>query len=312
MSDSLFRYVKQVWVNSSLISSINNTLLVLIPKVDRPEFASQFRPTTLCNVIYKIIIKVIVNRVKPMLDGIISPHQSSFILGRTIHHNIIVAQEMVHSMAKMKGKKMFMSIKIDLEKAYDRLNWNFAKKFPNDCKFPPNLINIIHHCITSPSFKILWNEDKADTFTLTRGIRQGDPLSPYLFVICMDRLSHIIADQVEAHYWKAMRAGMYEPQISHLLVVDDLLLFAEASIEQAHCIMHCLDIFCQASGQKINSQKQKSISRRMSTNNSRRTFYTTQVINRSIIWACILGQTLTQAELPVENLVISLTRFKIG
>ncbi|CAJ2645224.1 unnamed protein product [Trifolium pratense] len=227
VGESLYKYVNQVWSNPSLISYINNTMLVLIPKVDRPEFVSQFRPIALCNVTYKIITKVIVNRIKPLLDGIISPYQSSFIPGRTIHHNIIVAQEMVHSMAKMKGKKMFMSIKIDLEKAYDRLNWNFVEQCLAESKFPPKLINIIHHCITTPSFKILWNGEKTDMFSPTRGIRQGDPLSPYLFVICMDRLSHIIADQVEA----------------------------KASIEQAHCVMHCLDQFCQASGQKINNEK---------------------------------------------------------
>jgi hypothetical protein len=252
---SVHHFVNQVWSNPSLISLINNTLLVLIPKVDKPEVIAQFCPIVLCNVVYKIITKVIVNKIKPFLDGIISPYQSSFILGRTIHHNIIVAQEMVHSMAKMKGKKMFMSIKIDLEKAYDRLNWNFVEQCLADCKFPPNLINIIHHCITSPSYKILWNGDKTDTFTPTRGIRQGDPLSPYLFVICMERLSHIISDQVEANYWIPMCAGRSGPKISHLLFADDLLLFAEASIEQAHCIMHCLDLFCEASGQKINSQK---------------------------------------------------------
>ncbi|WJX23885.1 hypothetical protein P8452_13067 [Trifolium repens] len=174
IADSLYQYVNQVWVNPSLISSINNTLIVMIPKVDRPELVTQFRPIALCNVIYKIITKVIVNRIKPLLNDIISPYQSSFIPGRTIHHNIIVAQEMMHAMAKMKGKKMFMSIKIDLEKAYDRLNWNF-----------------VENC-----------------------------LSEY---------------QVEAEYWKPMRA--------------------EASIEQAHCVMHCLDLFCKASGQKINNQK---------------------------------------------------------
>ena len=74
MGDSLFQYVKHVWVNSSLISSINNTLPMLIPKVDKPEYVSQFCPISLCNVVYKIITKVIVNRIKPMLDGIISPY----------------------------------------------------------------------------------------------------------------------------------------------------------------------------------------------------------------------------------------------
>ena len=209
VANSLLHYVNQVWVNSSLISFINNTLIVMIPKIDKPEFVSQFRPISLCNVTYKIIYKVIVNRIKPYLNDIISPYQSSFIPRSIIHHNIIVAQEMVHSMAKMKGKKMFMSIKIDLEKAYDRLKWNFIEHCLEDCKFPPKLIQVIHHCISSPSYKIMWNGEKTDSFTPSRGIRQGDPLSPYLFVICMDRLSHIIVDHVEAETGnQCVQAGM--------------------------------------------------------------------------------------------------------
>jgi len=225
-------------------------------------------------------------------DGIISPYQSSFIPGRSIHHNIIVAQEMVHSMSRVKGNKMFMSIKIDLEKAYDRLNWNFVEKCLEDCNFPPKLIQVIHHCISSPSYKILWNGEKTDSFVPTRGIRQGDPLSPYLFVICMEKLSHIIADQVDACYWKPMRAGRYGPQISHLVFADDLLLFAEASIEQAHCVLHCLDMFCQASGQQINYQKtQVFFSLRMLIINSERIYYIIQGSLKLIVWASILEQT---------------------
>jgi hypothetical protein len=211
IANSLFRYVNQVWVNPSLISVINNTLLVMIPKIDKPEFVSQFRPIYLCNVVYKIISKVIVNKIKPLLNEIISPFQSSFIPGRNIHHNIIVAQEMVHSMSRMKGQKVFMSIKIDLEKVYDRLNWNFIVNCLEECKFPGKLIEVIRHCITSPSYKIMWKGEKTNSFTPTRGIRQGDHLSPYLFVICMEKLSHIIADQVEANYWKPMRAGRNGP-----------------------------------------------------------------------------------------------------
>lgn len=88
---SLHHFVSQVWDNPTLIAQVNNTLLALIPKVDKQEFVSQFRPIALCNVVYKLITKIVVNRIKPFLDGIISPFQSSFIPGQNIHHNIIIA-----------------------------------------------------------------------------------------------------------------------------------------------------------------------------------------------------------------------------
>lgn len=155
-------------------------------------------------------------------------------------------------MSRMKSKKVFMSIKIDLEKAYDRLNWNFIVQCLQECHLPEKMINIIKHCVSSSSFKLLWNGDKTDAFTPTRGIRQGDPISPYLFVICMEQLSHIIADQVAVGYWIPMKAGKNGPLISHLLFADDLLLFC---IEQAYCVKHWLDQFFQAFGQKINAHK---------------------------------------------------------
>lgn len=96
--------------------------------------------------------------------------------GRNIHHNIIITQEMVYVMNRMKGKKCFMSIKIDLEKAYDGLNWNFIMQCLDECKFPPKLTDIIKQCVTTPRFQLLWNGDKTNNFTSSCGIRQGPTL----------------------------------------------------------------------------------------------------------------------------------------
>lgn len=113
--------------NELLPSEMNQSLLVLIPKVDRPENIKQFRPTSLCNVIYKAITKAIVNRLKPLLPQIVSPNQTSFIPGRTMSDNILIYQEVLHTFRNKKGRKGFMMLKLDLEKAYDHLDWNFIQ-----------------------------------------------------------------------------------------------------------------------------------------------------------------------------------------
>jgi len=183
-----------------------------------------------------------------------------------------------------------MYVKIDLVKAYDHLNWNFIENCMTECKFPYKLINIIHHCITSPSFKILWNGEKTDDFSPSRGIRQGGPLSPYLFVICMEILSHIIADQVKANYWKLIRAGKFGPQISYLHFANDLLLFAEASIEQAHCVMHCLDQFCETSTKSLTFRRLKYFSPKMWTNSLEMTSCSIRISHKLIVLESTWGK----------------------
>lgn len=110
-------------------------------------------------------------------------------------------------------------------------------------------------CLESSSFKILWNGDKTENFLPSRGIRQGDPLSPYIFVICMKYLSHFIAYLVNNGSCKAMKAGRQGPSISHLIFADGLLLFAEASKEKMHTILKCPNTFCTTSGHKVNPNK---------------------------------------------------------
>ena len=114
--------------SGSLLKSLNQTFLTLIPKVNFPVDVSHFRPISLCNVIYKIISKILVSRLKPFMDMLITPYQNAFIQGRNITNNILLAHEIFDTLRKKKGrKKGYGALKIDMCKAYDRVNWNFLK-----------------------------------------------------------------------------------------------------------------------------------------------------------------------------------------
>ena len=252
---SVCDFIKRVWREPKNVRDINNTLLVLIPKKDKPDEVTDLRPISLCNVIYKILTKVIANRLKWIMPKIISPNQSSFVPGRHSSDNIIVAQEVIHSMRSMKHGKGFMAIKIDLEKAYDRLNWQFLKRCLFELNLSNHLVNLIHECVSSPTLQLLWNGDLSEIFESGRGVRQGDPLSPYLFVICMEKLAHLIKERVDNRGWRPIKLCRDGPELSHLFFADDIILFSEASLEQAHELRSCLDQFCASSGLKVNDRK---------------------------------------------------------
>ena len=164
--------------------------------MDCPQNFKEFRPISLCNTIYKLITKIMVNRLCPYLYQIVGPHQSSFLPGKGTTDNAIILQEAIHSMWKSKRKKGDMVFEIDLEKAYDHINWDFLEFCLKRSGLPPITIKLIMHCVTSSSMSILWNEKRIPPIALTRGLKHGDPLSPYLFVICMEALSQIINKEV--------------------------------------------------------------------------------------------------------------------
>lgn len=105
--------------------------------------------------------------------------------------------------------------------------------------------------------EVLWGGERTAPFTLSRGLRQGDPLSPFLFVLCMERLSHAIREEVEEGRWKPVMMTPHGPGISHLFFADDLVLFAEANSAQAKIISKVLQRFCEASGEKVNRSKSR-------------------------------------------------------
>ena len=254
-SNDIILLIKNCFQMATLPEHLNETFIVLIPKVDNPINMTQFRPISLCNTTYKVISKILVTRLHPCMTNLISPNQVSFVPGRHITDNIIVAQEMLHKFKSSKGKKGFVAWKIDLSKAYDRLNWNFIRNVLREIGIRGQILELLMHCITSVKYQAILNGEVSTTVTPKCGIRQGDPLSPYIFVLCMEKLSHIIQQKVQDKVWKPIQICNGGPFISHLFFANDLILFGEASTVQASLMKQYLDEFCNLSGQKVSFEK---------------------------------------------------------
>ena len=249
--------IKEVFRSQKVPQFLNQTIVALSPKQAGPETVSHYRPISLCNTIYKVISKIIVSRIRPLLPHLISPVQTAFLEGRRGTDNVIIAQELIYSLRKRKGRTGYMVIKIDLEKAFDRLEWSFIKMVLEHFGFPEMMINLIMSCVTSTTTAILFNGSKLDSFQPSRGIRQGDPISPYLFLLCMEFLGAHITKMCEDKKWDMVKASRSGPGFSHLFFADDLLLFAKADRKNCDAIIEVLDNFCNLAGQKVNLLKSK-------------------------------------------------------
>ena len=191
------------------------------------------------------------------MDKLICPLQAAFVPERKGVNNAIIVQEIIPSLSKKKGKVGYMALKIDLEKAYDKLEWSFIREVLIRANFPVDLIDIIMSCISTVSTSILFNGEALELIYPSRGIRQGDPLSPYLFILCMEYLGQLIVEKCNAKLWQPVKASGSGPAFFHLFFVDDLVLFARADGTNCSTIRDVLDEFCSISGQTISEAKSR-------------------------------------------------------
>ena len=200
------------------------TNICMIPKIERPIRMMELRPISLCNVSYKIISKVLCQRLKICLLRLISKTQSTLVADMLISDNILIVQEMFHGLRTNKScQNKFMAIKTDMSKTYDMIEWSFIEALLHKIGFDPRWINLMLECISSVQYRVLLNGQPRGLITPQRGLRQGDPLSPYLFIMCTEALIANIKKAESEKQLTGLKVARACPAISHLLFADDSL-----------------------------------------------------------------------------------------
>lgn len=185
----------------------NHTVVTIIPKVKDPTILQDFRLICLCKVSYKIIARAIANRLKGIMDKIIDQYQSTFIPGRAISDNIIIGYECMYWLRNNTSNQGYVALKLDMSKAYDRVEWPHLHNILSSLGFSRRWIDLVMMCITTVSYSFKVNGHLTESITPSRDLRQGDPISPYLFVICTQGLSAIINHKANQNMLRGIKSG---------------------------------------------------------------------------------------------------------
>uniref|UniRef100_A0A2N9ET81 Reverse transcriptase domain-containing protein n=2 Tax=Fagus sylvatica TaxID=28930 RepID=A0A2N9ET81_FAGSY len=196
-----------------------------------------------------------VSRLRPLLGKLIDPAQTAFVPNRWITENVVLAQEIVHSFKHMKKKRGFLGMKLDFNKAYDRMEWSFLEAVLIAFGFSGKTVRLIMQCVSTVQFTLLLNGGICSNFCPFRGLRQGDPLSPYLFIMGSEVLMRLINREIQQGSLMGVKIGNTAPPISKLCYADDVILICRARADEVRSLMNCLDTYCAWSGQSISLEK---------------------------------------------------------
>ncbi|MCH79622.1 cysteine-rich receptor-like protein kinase, partial [Trifolium medium] len=250
----VMRFILEFHRNCRLTKGLNATFIALIPKVDSPQQLNDFRPISLVGSLYKILAKVLANRLRLVMGSVISESQTAFVKDRQIMDGILIANEAVDEARR--SKKELILFKVDFEKAYDFVDWGYLDAVMGRMGFPTLWRKWIRECVSTEAASVLVNGSPTGEFPLKRGLRQGDLLSPFLFLLAGEGLHVLMEAMVERNLFTGYRVGELAPvSVSHLQFVDDTLLMGTKSWANFRALRAVLVLFETMSGLKVNFNK---------------------------------------------------------
>lgn len=255
----ILKFFEEFHMNGKLVRGLNASFIALIPKTPCPKEVADFRPISLIGSVYKLVAKVLAARLQQCMPRLISENQFAFTPGRQISDCIFIAAEVVDFLQKREEGGFLL--KLDFAKAYDSIEWSFLLDLLDSMNFGEKWILWMKTCISTASLAVLVNGTPSDFFDIERGLRQGDPLSPLLFNICVNGLSCMLSQLLGnsgSNLFCGVKMGTAEA-LNHLQFADDTLLFCEKDENQMELLCHTLFSFLFASGLKLNMAKSELI-----------------------------------------------------
>lgn len=196
------------------------------------------------------------NKLKPLLPSLIAEEQSAFVGGRQIQDNILIVHEVLHKLRTQERKSKFQAVlKLDMQKAYDRIEWDFLQASSTKMRFCDQWVKWVMQCVSTVSFSINFNGESLPFFKPTKGLRQGDPLSPYLFILVAIVLSILMKQAIMNGTLRGIKLNSCCPILSHLLFADDSIFFFHGTVVECQNLAAILHQYCFATRQAINLNK---------------------------------------------------------
>ncbi|GJZ87560.1 RNA-directed DNA polymerase, eukaryota [Tanacetum coccineum] len=253
--NDVYDAVRYFFLHTDIPKGCNSSFIALIPKSLNANYVKDFRPISLVGSIYKIIAKILANRLVGVLDDIVNEVQSAFIADRQILDGPFILNEVIQ-WCKVK-KKQALFFKVDFEKAYDSVRWDFLDEVLRKFGFGDKWCKWIQCCLNSSRGSILVNGCPTEEFQYGKGLKQGDPLSPFLFILIMESLHLSFQRIVDEGMFKGIKLGGDMVNLSHMFYADDAVFVGQWCESNITTLVHVLDCFYKVSGLRINMSKSK-------------------------------------------------------